>query len=106
MRIKALTLFSNDLESQKSFYHDILGFELLKESYEGFLLLVGWSTLTFKKSLKEKNIYGAELFFKGDIADSLNIVGLKTINNLNLKMIRNLHVRLPQIKVWIIRSMH
>ncbi len=39
-----------------------------------------------KNSLKEKNIYGAELFFKGDIVDSLNIVGLKTINNLNLKM--------------------
>ena len=39
-----------------------------------------------ENSLKEKNIYSAQLFFKGEIADSLIIVGLKTLNNLNLKI--------------------
>lgn len=56
MKIKTLTLLSNDLESQKTFYRDILGFTLSNESSESFTLSIGWSKLTFKKS-KEKYYY-------------------------------------------------
>ena len=56
MRIKNLSLLSNDLDSQKSFYHDTLGFTLSNESKESFSISIGWSNLTFKKS-KEKFYY-------------------------------------------------
>ena len=56
MRIKKLTLFSADLESQKLFYRDTLGFDLLNETSESFSISMGWSILSFKKS-KEKFLY-------------------------------------------------
>ncbi len=55
MRIKTLTLFSNDLDAQKEFYRDLLGFNLSSESLDDFSVDIGWSTLTFKKSA-EKHI--------------------------------------------------
>jgi len=56
MRIKTLTLFSHNLESQKEFYRNILGFELSDETAESFSIAIGWSTLIFRKTA-EKHIY-------------------------------------------------
>lgn len=50
MRIKTLTLYSNDLESQKSFYQHTLGFNLAEETNDFFSVDIGWTKLTFKKS--------------------------------------------------------
>lgn len=50
MRIKNITLYSHDLNSQRSFYKEILGFDICKESSDSFSIQVGWSVLTFKRS--------------------------------------------------------
>lgn len=56
MRIKSLTLFSNDLDSQRDFYRNVLGFDISNESIDSFSVSVGWSTLTFKKA-EERHLY-------------------------------------------------
>jgi catechol-2,3-dioxygenase len=52
MRIKELTLFTNSLEQERTFYSEKLGFELVSSSSDYFTVKVGWSTLTFKHSEK------------------------------------------------------
>lgn len=49
-------MFSNDLQSQKAFYHETLGFDVLMETDDRFSLKVGWTILTFKKS-NRKHLY-------------------------------------------------
>ena len=53
MKVKAITLFSNDLKSQKKFYQETLGFELANETDDSFTVSVGWSNLTFKKAAEK-----------------------------------------------------
>ena len=53
MKVKAITLFSNDLKSQKSFYVETLGFIPSNETEESFTIKVGWTNLTFKKSTEK-----------------------------------------------------
>ena len=50
MKIKKLELYSDDLENQKEFYKNTLGFNLYKETSMSFSIRIGWSILTFKKS--------------------------------------------------------
>lgn len=50
MKIKSLTLFSNDLDSQKSFYSTTLGFKILDETSSSFVINVGWTKLKFQQS--------------------------------------------------------
>ena len=50
MKIKRITLYTHQLEAQKSFYNDVLGFELTKETSQSFSVQAGWTELTFHKS--------------------------------------------------------
>ena len=50
MKIKNLTLFTNDLEAQKYFFGDTLGIEIVESTANQFSLNIGWTELTFKKS--------------------------------------------------------
>lgn len=50
MKIKELSLFTNNLESEKKFYSKTLGFETIYSSHNQFSLRIGWSQLTFKQS--------------------------------------------------------
>lgn len=50
MKIKELSLFTNNLESEKNFYSKTLGYETIYSSHNQFTLKIGWSKLTFIKS--------------------------------------------------------
>jgi len=50
MKIKELSLFTNNLGLEKKFYSETLGFKILKETNDSFTLRIGWSKLTFLKS--------------------------------------------------------
>lgn len=50
MIIKELTLFTNALEVEKTFYKETLGFELVENTSNHFSLQVGFSKLTFQHS--------------------------------------------------------
>ena len=49
MKIKKLSIYSNNIEAQLRFYRDELGFEVNTYSEKGFELQVGYSVLKFKK---------------------------------------------------------
>ncbi len=53
MKILKLTLFTNQLESEKVFYNEVLGFSFLENHSTYFTVRIGWSELTFKKSAQE-----------------------------------------------------
>ncbi len=50
MRISNLTLFTNKLKEEQSFYSSDLGFELIEENRDSFTVQIGWSRLTFRFS--------------------------------------------------------
>lgn len=50
MKFRKLKLYTNKLELEKSFYSEILGFQIIDESPDFFSLKIGWSELTFEKS--------------------------------------------------------
>jgi len=52
MKIRSLSLFTNCLELEKTFYLETLGFKMLKKTDNSFTLKIGWSKLTFLKSNK------------------------------------------------------
>ena len=52
MKIRSLSLFTNCLELEKTFYSETLGFKMLKKTDNSFTLKIGWSKLTFLKSNK------------------------------------------------------
>ncbi|AWV97050.1 VOC family protein [Arcticibacterium luteifluviistationis] len=53
MKIRKLKLFTNKLDSEKAFYAETLGFEIIKKNSNSFTLKIGWSELTFEQSQKE-----------------------------------------------------
>ena len=50
MRIKKLTLYTHQLESEKKFYSETLGFSFLDSSEKDFSVKVGTTQLTFQKT--------------------------------------------------------
>lgn len=50
MKIRKLSLYCFDLNSEKHFYKDVLGFSLIYEKDDSFTVKVGWSHLQFVKS--------------------------------------------------------
>ena len=50
MKIKKLILYTDQLDSEKKFYTETIGFPLIKESSNSFSVKVGWSELSFKKT--------------------------------------------------------
>ncbi len=49
MEIKRLELFSPNLQSQKHFYHEVLGFDLVTDQRTSFSVSIGQSILVFKE---------------------------------------------------------
>ena len=56
MKIQKLKLYTNQLEVQQKFYNEVLGFEIIESSNEKFKVNIGWSELTFEKTVK-KHLY-------------------------------------------------
>jgi hypothetical protein len=85
MRIKALTLFSNDLKSQKLFYQETLGFVPTDETDDSFTINVGWSNLTFKKSVEKFCYHYCFLIPSNKLEEALlwfsNRIGIVPIEN-------------------------
>src|SRR5690606_23819413 len=50
MKIKELTLYTNQLEAQKDFFETTLGFAIHKEDDDVFWIQVGWTKFCFKRS--------------------------------------------------------
>lgn len=48
MIISAIKLFTNQLEAEKAFYHEVLGFEYLENTDKHFTVQVGHTRLTFE----------------------------------------------------------
>lgn len=57
MRIKHVTLHTTALQYQQVFYHELLGFPLVKADATSFTLQAGESTLTFRKSYDGAHIH-------------------------------------------------
>jgi catechol-2,3-dioxygenase len=53
MKIRQLSLYCFDINSQKHFYNDVLGFSLIDDGHDSFTIEVGWSHLKFIKSTIE-----------------------------------------------------
>ncbi len=60
MRFTNVTLYTDQLESQKAFYTSILGFECIEDKSDSFAVQVGWSKLTFHES---KNAHKYHYYF-------------------------------------------
>ncbi|WP_291720964.1 VOC family protein [Bernardetia sp.] len=56
MRIREITLFTNQLTEQLHFYKNVLGFQITEEDSKQFTFQAGFSTITFRKS-EQKHIY-------------------------------------------------
>ena len=56
MKIRSLTLYSENLETQQSFYTVVMGFKLINSGPTSFTIQVGWTELTFERS-DQKRIY-------------------------------------------------
>lgn len=57
MRIRKLTLSCRNLESQKSFYQQTLGFKLEDITDISFSVKVGWTYLTFKQDAQKQDYH-------------------------------------------------
>jgi len=53
MRIRSLKLFTNKLELEKTFYSQTLGFEIIENTLNAFTVKIGWSKLTFEKTVQD-----------------------------------------------------
>lgn len=53
MRIQKLKLYTNKLDLEKEFYSKTLGFNLVESNSNFFTIKIGWSELTFQKSIKD-----------------------------------------------------
>jgi hypothetical protein len=51
MRIKELTLFTDKIQDQKQFHRSAFGLDFLEENDDQFSFQIGWTKLTFKKSI-------------------------------------------------------
>lgn len=72
MKIKKLTLLSSDIESQRKFYNDILGFTIIDETDDSFSIQVGDTYLTFSFSPKVNRYHYCFLIPKNKIEEAVN----------------------------------
>lgn len=71
MRILKLKLFTKTLESEKVFYAETLGFEIIAGTPNSFTVKIGWSELTFEKSEKEHTYHYCFLIPSNKLAQAL-----------------------------------
>lgn len=57
MRFLEITLLSQNLSAQKSFFTNSLGFEIIEESESSFSINIGWTKLIFEKTLENISPY-------------------------------------------------
>ncbi|WP_010521895.1 VOC family protein [Aquimarina agarivorans] len=57
MKIKELILQTTNVEAEKDFYSDVLGFPIKQASQTHFTIKVGWTLLTFKYASKAQNYH-------------------------------------------------
>lgn len=71
MKIKSLTLFTNQLSEQKDFYTKTLGFELLDNAKDDFTVQVGFTKLKFKLSEEDCKYHYCFLIPSNKLNESL-----------------------------------
>lgn len=57
MKIKSLTLYSADLAKQKQFYSKLLDTSIESKAEDQFSVQIGWTKLTFKKTLDQRKYH-------------------------------------------------
>ena len=50
MKIKEITLFTNQLEKQSAFFSETMGLDIIEKKDNKFSVQIGWTVLTFQKS--------------------------------------------------------
>lgn len=72
MKIKELTLLTNELNKQKDFFTATLGFSLITQSDNHFSIQIGWTLLTFIKSLEAHTYHYCFLIPSNKLDEALN----------------------------------
>jgi len=72
MKIREITLFTNKLSDQKDFYKNSLGFEVLEEDKDEFSVQIGYSKLSFKKSMKNYKYHYCFLIPSNKLDESID----------------------------------
>ncbi len=72
MKIKSLTLFTNKLSKQQDFYTKTLGFELLDEAQDSFVIQVGFTKLKFKLRTKHYKYHYCFLIPSNKLSESIS----------------------------------
>ncbi|WP_298540636.1 hypothetical protein [uncultured Aquimarina sp.] len=84
MEIKTLNIFSRNLEQQKEFYNDLLGFQCQKDP-DTLSLFTQENILTFRKSKKDFYYHFAFLIPTGSIHTAIDFLENKNISLLPYK---------------------
>lgn len=71
MRIKKLTLYTDQLEAELEFYSQKIGFKILKSDQNSFTIKIGWSELTFKNSQKKQQYHYCFLIPRNQLNQAL-----------------------------------
>lgn len=78
MRIKEFKIYSANIKSQKSFFVDLLGFELVYENQVLFTVKIGWSLMTFIQSDNELEYHYCFLIPSNKLNEALNWIEKRT----------------------------
>lgn len=71
MKITHLTLFTNQLEQEKKFYNEVLGFPFLMDNSDNFSVQIGHTKLTFQKSIHNYNYHYCFLIPSNQLQESI-----------------------------------
>ena len=72
MRIKSITLYTHKLTDQKIFYNQTLGFPIIEECDNSFMIQTGYSNLTFKRSDQVFHYHYCFLIPSNKIQEAIN----------------------------------
>ena len=77
MKIKEITLYSNNILNQEHFYGNVLGFDILEKSEKEFSVQIGFSKLSFKKSEKNHKYHYCFLIPSNKLQESIEWLSLR-----------------------------
>ena len=72
MKILKLKLFTNELELERTFYAQTLGFQIIENTAVSFTAKIGWSELTFQKANKKHTYHYCFLIPSNRLEKALN----------------------------------
>lgn len=78
MKIRELSLFCLDLNAEKAFYNNTLGFPITNESANSFTIKIGWSKLSFIKSSIQHKYHYCFLIPSNKLNEAFNWLEKKT----------------------------